>query len=70
MAALSEAQTAWLEFLDDVYPNTIEAIGEPYTNENGDAEVQFQGGQKLVKFTLLGEPPDRYESKILNPDDI
>jgi hypothetical protein len=68
--ALSEAQSAWLDLLDDVYPNTIEAIGEPYINPAGAAEVQFQDGKKLVQFTLLGDPPDRYESKILNPEEI
>lgn len=67
---LSEAQEAWLELLNAVYPNTIEVIGEPYINDDENAECQFYDGKKLVQFTLIGDPPDSYESKILNPDDI
>lgn len=70
--SLSESQTAWLEFLSDpeVYPNSIEAIGEPYLDDAGNAVCVFQDGKKLIEFKLIGEPPESYESKILNPNDL
>lgn len=70
--ALSEAQTAWLDFLSDpeIYANDIDAIGEPEIDGDGNAVCVFQDGKKMVEFKLIGEPPDRYESKILNPEDL
>ena len=72
---LSEAQQAWLDFLNTpgIYPDGVDAIGEPYENDKGNAEVIFQDGWKKVQFTLInganGEP-ESYESKILNPQDV
>lgn len=70
--ALSEAQTAWLDFLSDpeVYANDIDAIAEPGIDKDGNAVCVFQDGNKLIEFKLIGEPPNRYESKILNPEDV
>lgn len=54
-----------------VYPtDQIDAIGEPYVNDDGNPEVIFQDGVKKIQFTLIGDPPERYESKILNPEDV
>lgn len=74
-AQLSEAQQAWLTFLNTpgIYPDGVDAIGEPYVNDDGNAEVVFQDGWKKVQFTLIDGPdgqPDSYESKILNPQDV
>ena len=69
---LTEAQQAWLDFLNSpgVYPDGVDAIAEPETDEDGNAFVIFQDGVKKVKMTLFGDPPDRYESQILNPDEV
>lgn len=72
---LSEAQQAWLEFLatPGVYMDSVDAIGEPYENDDGNAEVVFQDGWKKVQFTIISGPdgtPESYESKILNPEDV
>jgi hypothetical protein len=71
MPALSEAQQAWLEFLNSpgVYSDGVDAIGEPSRDENGDPFVVFQDGKKLIQFTLTDDA-NSYESKILNPVEI
>lgn len=68
---LSEPQQAWLELLNTpgVYPDGVDAIGEPDVDENDNAFVTFQDGKKLIKFTIL-EDGESYESQILNPEDL
>jgi hypothetical protein len=67
---LTEAQQAFFDFLNvpGVYPDGVDAIGEVDVDEDDNLVGTFQDGKKIVEMKVLGDPPDLYESKILNPE--
>ena len=68
-ATLTTAQESALELLDMIYSNDIDGISEPFVDDQDRLNVTIQDGKKIVEFIFAADG-QKYESKILNPDDI
>jgi hypothetical protein len=68
-ATLTPAQESVLELLDMIYSDEIDGINEPFVDAKDRLNVIIQDGKKVVEFIFAADG-SKYESKILNPDEI